>query len=184
MGFSITPLPASPLSTCPADSGSFLAVANGAKSYDRHQRCFRHRLPRDPSLAEKRRPARTGTTNHVSFLKRFEVPSLCAKSMLTERSSNATYLASFTPALASTTRLVLYNNEAKSAFPAMRGAVTLLGTGSPRHKDRPGLSAEFDEPGGLSIAYRKLCIADTNNHATRTADLESSEVATLVMNGI
>ena len=77
-----------------------------------------------------------------------------------------------------------YNNKVKTVFPATRDTVTLLGTGSPGHKDGSGLSAEFDEPGGLSIANGKLYIADTNNHAIRTADLESCEVATLELNGI
>jgi hypothetical protein len=77
-----------------------------------------------------------------------------------------------------------YNNKVKTVFPATRDTVTLLGTGSPGHKDGPGLSAEFDEPGGLSIADGMLFIADTNNHAIRTADLASCEVATLELNGI
>ena len=74
-----------------------------------------------------------------------------------------------------------YNSKVKRVFPATRGATTLLGTGSPGHKDGPGSTAEFDEPAGISVADGKLYIADTNNHAIRTADLASLEVTTLVL---
>ena len=77
-----------------------------------------------------------------------------------------------------------YNDKEETVFPATRGAVTLLGTGSTGHEDGPGLSAEFDEPGGISVVDGKLYIADTNNHAIRTADLAGCEVTTLGLNEI
>ena len=43
--------------------------------------------------------------------------------------------------------------------------------------DGPGEEALFNEPGGLSSANGKLYIADTNNHAVRTLDIVSGEVA-------
>ena len=77
-----------------------------------------------------------------------------------------------------------YNNKVKRVFPATRGATTLVGTGSPGYKEGPGLSAEFDEPGGLSVARGNLYIADTNNHAIRIVDLTSCEVSTLELTGL
>ena len=77
-----------------------------------------------------------------------------------------------------------YNNKLKKMFPATRGAMTLLGTGKPGHKDGPGMQAEFHEPAGLSVAGGKLYIADTNNHAIRVAELASQEVTTLELTGI
>lgn len=77
-----------------------------------------------------------------------------------------------------------YNNKVKRTFPKTRGCVTLLGSGRPGHKDGPGRMAEFHEPGGLSVTYNKLYVADTNNHAIRVADLGSLEVSTLELRGI
>ena len=77
-----------------------------------------------------------------------------------------------------------YNNKVKRIFPNTRGATTLLGSGDPGHKDGPGRVAEFDEPGGLSVAGGSIYIADTNNHAIRVADLQSQNVTTLDLMGI
>ena len=77
-----------------------------------------------------------------------------------------------------------YNNKVKQVFPTTRGAVTVLGSGAPGHRDGPSQEAEFHEPGGLSFARGKLYIADTNNHAVRVADLETREVATLKLSGV
>ena len=77
-----------------------------------------------------------------------------------------------------------YNNKVKKVFPATRGAATFLGTGTPGHKDGPGAQAEFDEPGGLSVADGTLYVADTNNHSIRVVDLESQEVSTLELTGV
>ena len=47
------------------------------------------------------------------------------------------------------------------------------------YADGDAMSAAFDEPGGLSYAGGILFVADTNNHAIRTIDLEESLVETL-----
>jgi thiol-disulfide isomerase/thioredoxin len=72
-----------------------------------------------------------------------------------------------------------YNNKVKVLDPATREVRTLLGTGDPGWRD--GQDALLYEPGGLSIAGGRLFLADTNNHAIRTADLASGEVRTLVL---
>ncbi|MCH8921822.1 MAG: redoxin domain-containing protein [Planctomycetes bacterium] len=59
---------------------------------------------------------------------------------------------------------------------------TLAGTGEPGTEDDP---ARFDEPAGLAYAAGKLYVADTNNHAIRTIDLEGGgQVATLEIVGL
>ena len=77
-----------------------------------------------------------------------------------------------------------YNHKIKRVLPATRSAFTLLGTGEPGHRDGAGNQALFSEPSGLSIAKGKIYIADTNNHAIRVADLETSEVSTLEVTGL
>ena len=77
-----------------------------------------------------------------------------------------------------------YNHKIKRVLSATRSAFTLLGTGESGHRDGPGNQALFSEPSGLSIAGGKIYIADTNNHAIRVADLETSEVSTLEVTGI
>ena len=77
-----------------------------------------------------------------------------------------------------------YNHKIKRVLPATRSAFTLLGTGESGHRDGEGNQALFSEPSGLSIAGGKIYIADTNNHAIRVADLETSEVSTLEVTGL
>ena len=77
-----------------------------------------------------------------------------------------------------------YNNKVKKVYPATRGAVTFLGSGTAGHIDGPGAQAQFDEPGGLSVADGKLYVADTNNHSIRVVDLESQQVSTLELTGV
>ena len=75
-----------------------------------------------------------------------------------------------------------YNNKIKAVDPARGTSVTLAGTGKPGAADAP---AEFDEPTGLAYAAGKLYVADTNNHAIRTIDLENgNQVATLEIKGL
>ncbi len=69
-----------------------------------------------------------------------------------------------------------YNNKIKICTPETREVKTFLGTREAGSRDDP---AQFDEPGGLSIANGKLYVADTNNHAIRIVDLESKGVTTL-----
>lgn len=77
-----------------------------------------------------------------------------------------------------------YNNKVKTLGPENRTARTLLGSGARGLRDGRGTEAELYEPGGLSVAGRKLYIADTNNHAIRVADLDTLEVRTLEIRGM
>ena len=77
-----------------------------------------------------------------------------------------------------------YNHKIKRVLPKTRSAFTVAGTGSPGHVDGPFAQARFSEPCGLSIANGKMYIADTNNHTVRVADMETSEVATLELEGL
>lgn len=72
-----------------------------------------------------------------------------------------------------------YNQKIKRLDPATRTVSTWLGSGDAGSRDGSGISAQFHEPGGLSLAAGKLYIADTNNHAVRVADIDSAEVTTL-----
>ena len=77
-----------------------------------------------------------------------------------------------------------YNHKIKRILPATRSSFTLLGTGEAGHRDGPGATqAQFSEPSGLSVANGRMYIADTNNHAIRVADMETSEVSTLELRG-
>jgi hypothetical protein len=49
---------------------------------------------------------------------------------------------------------------------------------------RDGDKATLDEPGGVSIAFGKLYIADTNNHLIRVGDLKTRRLETLQLKGI
>ncbi|HYP27659.1 MAG TPA: thioredoxin-like domain-containing protein [Blastocatellia bacterium] len=75
-----------------------------------------------------------------------------------------------------------YNNKIKRISPKDRSSVTFLGTGKEGLKD--GKNATFDEPAGVSVAFGKLYIADTNNHAIRVADLKTRQVETLQIKGL
>ncbi len=77
-----------------------------------------------------------------------------------------------------------YNHKIKRVLPKTRSAFTVAGVGKPGHVDGPFAQARFSEPSGLSIANRKMYIADTNNHAIRVADMETGEVATLELTGL
>jgi thiol-disulfide isomerase/thioredoxin len=70
-----------------------------------------------------------------------------------------------------------YNNKIKIVSVKDKSSTTFLGSGKEGLMD--GATPLFDEPGGLSIAYGKLYVADTNNHAIRVADLKSKRVATM-----
>jgi len=49
---------------------------------------------------------------------------------------------------------------------------------------RDGDRATLDEPGGVSVAFGKLYIADTNNHLIRVADLKTKRLETLQIRGL
>jgi sugar lactone lactonase YvrE len=74
-----------------------------------------------------------------------------------------------------------YNNKIKVVDPARGTSTTLAGTGKPGAADAP---PEFDEPAGVSYARGKLYVADTNNHAIRTVDVDGGKVATLEIKGL
>src|SRR5262249_44077011 len=75
-----------------------------------------------------------------------------------------------------------YNNKIKRISPKTRSSETFAGSGDGSFKD--GARASFDEPAGVSIAFGKLFIADTNNHAIRTIDLKTRHVETLRISGL
>lgn len=77
-----------------------------------------------------------------------------------------------------------YNNKIKKIFPESRESKAFLGSGQTGHVDGPGAQAQFHEPGGLSVAGNKIYVADTNNHAIRTVDLDTLEVGTLELKGL
>jgi thiol-disulfide isomerase/thioredoxin len=75
-----------------------------------------------------------------------------------------------------------YNNKIKRVSPVDRSSETFLGTGESGMRD--GDRATFNEPGGVSVAFDKLYIADTNNHSIRVADLKTRRVETLQIKGL
>jgi DNA-binding beta-propeller fold protein YncE len=77
-----------------------------------------------------------------------------------------------------------YNHKIKLLDPAAGTVTTIAGTGQPGHVDGPAPRAQFYEPGGLSVAGHVVYVADTNNHAVRTLDLQTSVVSTLTLEGL
>ena len=75
-----------------------------------------------------------------------------------------------------------YNNKIKRITAKDKSSQTFLGTGEEGVSD--GERATFDEPAGVSVAFGKLYIADTNNHAIRVADLKTKRVETLQIKGL
>ena len=77
-----------------------------------------------------------------------------------------------------------YNNKIK-ALDLRSGEVrTHLGSGRAGARDGSGINADFNEPTGLSLHEGILFIADANNHIIRTADLHTSYVGTLDIQGL
>jgi thiol-disulfide isomerase/thioredoxin len=72
-----------------------------------------------------------------------------------------------------------YNHRIKVLDPSSRKVQALAGTGKAGYADGPLDRAQFDEPGGLTLAGRTLFVADTNNHAVRVIDLDRREVSTM-----
>ncbi len=75
-----------------------------------------------------------------------------------------------------------YNNKIKRITAKDKSSQTFVGTGEGGLTD--GERATFDEPAGVSVAFGKLYIADTNNHAIRVADLKTKRVETLQIKGL
>jgi DNA-binding beta-propeller fold protein YncE len=74
-----------------------------------------------------------------------------------------------------------YNHRIKVLDPAKRKVTALAGTGQPGLADGRLDRAQFDEPGGLSLAGRTLYVTDANNHAIRVMDLDRGTVTTLTL---
>jgi thiol-disulfide isomerase/thioredoxin/sugar lactone lactonase YvrE len=74
-----------------------------------------------------------------------------------------------------------YNSKIREVNPVDGSVQTFAGTGKAGSEDQP---AAFFEPGGVTAAGGKLYVADTNNHAVRTIDLKSKQVATLAIAGL
>jgi DNA-binding beta-propeller fold protein YncE len=72
-----------------------------------------------------------------------------------------------------------YNNKIKVCDPKTRSVRTFAGTGKPGGKDGPDESAQFYQPGGLSVADGKLYVADTNSQKIRVIDLATKVVSSL-----
>jgi DNA-binding beta-propeller fold protein YncE len=77
-----------------------------------------------------------------------------------------------------------YNHRIKLLDPESGRVAPFAGTGKGGHTDGGAGQAQFYEPAGLAIANGKLYVADTNNHAIRTVDLSSRQVATLTIDGL
>lgn len=77
-----------------------------------------------------------------------------------------------------------YNHKIRMLDPATGQLTTLAGTGKAGHVDGAATTAQFFEPGGLSVAGNTLYVADTNNHTVRTMDLVTKQVSTLAMAGL
>ncbi|MBI5369228.1 MAG: redoxin domain-containing protein [Planctomycetes bacterium] len=75
-----------------------------------------------------------------------------------------------------------YNHKLKVVDPAERTVTTVAGDGRPGSED--GRRARFHEPAGVAVLGNILYIADTNNHAIRTYDPATGEVATLRLTGL
>lgn len=72
-----------------------------------------------------------------------------------------------------------YNNRIKRYDPRTGEIHAFAGTGTAGLADGPLAAAQFDEPGGLSVADGKLYVADTNNQAIRVVDPQAGTVTTL-----
>jgi thiol-disulfide isomerase/thioredoxin len=72
-----------------------------------------------------------------------------------------------------------YNHKIKQVHPATGECRSIAGGGHSGLRDGIGSESCFSEPSGLSYAGNALYIADTNNHAIRCLNLNSSEVKTI-----
>ncbi|MEN8237754.1 MAG: thioredoxin-like domain-containing protein [Actinomycetota bacterium] len=74
-----------------------------------------------------------------------------------------------------------YNSKIKRVDTAQNSISSWLGDASGWED---GTTPLFNEPGGLSLDGDVLYVADTNNHAVRLIDVNTSEATTLVLKGI
>jgi hypothetical protein len=75
-----------------------------------------------------------------------------------------------------------YNNKIKRVSPKDRTSETFVGTGENGMRD--GDRATLDEPGGVSVAFGKIYVADTNNHLIRVVDIKTRRLDTLQIKGL
>jgi thiol-disulfide isomerase/thioredoxin len=75
-----------------------------------------------------------------------------------------------------------YNNKIKRVSAKERTSETFVGTGENGMQD--GDLATLNEPSGVSVAFGKLYIADTNNHLIRVVDLKTRRTETLQIKGL
>ena len=71
-----------------------------------------------------------------------------------------------------------YNSKLKIIDPNTQQCVSVMGGKMPNGEP------VFNEPGGLSIAYGKVYIADTNAHRIRVVDVKTRELTTLPLEGV
>jgi DNA-binding beta-propeller fold protein YncE len=76
-----------------------------------------------------------------------------------------------------------YNDKLKRLDPGARRIVSWAG-GAAGHEDGELTKARFWEPSGVSLAGRRLYVADTNNHAVRVIDVDAGMVRTLEITGV
>jgi DNA-binding beta-propeller fold protein YncE len=76
-----------------------------------------------------------------------------------------------------------YNDKLKRLDPMTRRVTSWAG-GEAGHEDGDLAAARFWEPSGLSLAGRRLYVADTNNHAVRLIDLDVGTVRTLEITAV
>jgi thiol-disulfide isomerase/thioredoxin len=74
-----------------------------------------------------------------------------------------------------------YNHKIKRVDPKENTVQTLLGDGQSVDRNDP---PRFSEPGGLSVAFDSLYVADTNNHQVRKVDLRTGRVESLAITGL
>ncbi len=77
-----------------------------------------------------------------------------------------------------------YNNRIRHIDLSAAQVSTLAGSGQTGLLDGPPQNARFNQPGGLDINGGIIYVADTNNHAIRTIDLDSGHVRTLPVTGL
>ncbi len=77
-----------------------------------------------------------------------------------------------------------YNNQVKAIHLHDGEIVRYLGSGQTGLLDGPGPTARLAEPAGICCFENTLYIADTNNHAIRTADLESGHLRPFELRGL
>src|SRR4030095_16257620 len=75
-----------------------------------------------------------------------------------------------------------YNNKIKRVSPKERTSETFVGTGENGMRD--GDRATLNEHSGVSVAFGKLYVADTNNHLIRVADIKTRRLETFQIKGL